>query len=103
MISKHDSLCDLVAFDLRSRGWNIIMHHEYHVGSIFGELDIFGTKYGKFMYVEVKTNPTKSAMKKATKQLYRAERCLFQNKKLYKMMAYWENDEPHYKWKIRKT
>ena len=97
-ISKHDSLCQLVSNRLRVAGWDVVTNLDYRVGSICGEFDVLGAKYGKFMYVEVKTNPTPAAFKKAYKQLERADRFPFRDHKLYKIMAYWKHNKPEYRW-----
>ena len=95
---RHDTLCALVADELKTRGWKVTVNEEYNHHGVRGEYDVLGQKQGRYMYVECKTSYTKSTYKKSEHQTRRARDNPLRGKPLYRMMAYFKRDEIHYKW-----
>jgi Holliday junction resolvase-like predicted endonuclease len=86
---KHDSICRIVADELKSRGWTTITNKEYSTNKC-GEIDVIGFKDNYAMYVEVKCRLYGKNGKKAQEQLHRArDYCDYhKDKRLFLMLAY---------------
>jgi Holliday junction resolvase-like predicted endonuclease len=78
VVSKHDTLVDVIAEELKQRGYEHIHKHvEYKTRRKKGEIDLYTEHKHYVLLFEVKTNYTKKNYCKAKAQLTRAEKYYF--------------------------
>jgi Holliday junction resolvase-like predicted endonuclease len=88
-ISKHDQLVDIIADEMRSRGYTEIFKHTEYIRRKSGEIDLYVVK-GKYVFCfEMKTNDCERGYNKAVDQLRRAEKYYFRKyQRVFKFYVY---------------
>ena len=81
MTSKHDQLIDIIAEELKRRGYeNIYKNIEYKRNkTIIGEIDLYATHKHYVLLFEMKTTYGHKSYYKAKNQLNRAEKKYFKS------------------------
>jgi Holliday junction resolvase len=97
--AKHDTLCKIVSYHLKSKGWNAITNIEYKAQRC-GEIDVLAYKDNYALDIEVKCNLRTKNKRKAIDQLDRAYRfCPYlEGKRVFTLIAYEKQGEIKYEW-----
>ena len=96
--NKHDKLIDIIAKDLKHRGYTDIHKNTEYKTLRDGEIDLYATKGKYVLLFEMKTNFSLKNFGKAKEQLYRAEKYYFsKDQKVFKFYVSNINN-PYIKW-----
>lgn len=100
---EHNELTEVIAKELKDRGYNPHLYQEYRTNGACGEIDIFAIKDNYVLLFEIKKTDSIRNYNKAQKQTLRAELNCFPHNRVFRFYAYTTEDGYNIEWIRRRT